>query len=236
MEFSERKSLGVGHLPESKVIGRLKEELESNLPEGYHIEEAEDSQTPSKDEESELQAPVPALEVEEAWKIEDDETYFISDPNGNEVGEIGFSTQEANGVEKVNKYRFRAHDVINSSEPDQAYGRFERFAEESLESIIQSGKPERPLDEEELDRLVMLNYKGEDRSLDEAETEQFQKAVHVLEETDQAQIDTEYTDRDLFYAQEEMPSGTVFMITEDHQNLQNFTRNTELYIEDSAES
>lgn len=235
MSTSREHRLGIQHLPKSGVIGKVEEELESDLPEDYQVEEVNGYVHPPEDVGLEPD-PITGTDPAGLLRREEDTTYFVTDPTGHEVAEIGFNTAEANGVEKVTNYRFRAgKEDINSSEPDQAYGRLKRFGDESLENIVQSGTPERPLDEEELDKLVTLNYKGEDRSLDEAETEQFQKAVQVLEETDRAYIDTDYTDSDVFYSQEEMRNGKVFMMTDDYQNLLNFMRTTELYVEDSVE-
>lgn len=238
MSTSQDHGLGLQHLPESKVINKVREELEDELPEGYQIEEVNGYVYPPEEREgSGLKDPVTGRDIIELRRREEDTTYFVTDPTGHEVAEIGFSTAEANDVEKVTNYRFRAgKEDINSPEPDQAYSRLKRFGNESLESIIQSVTPERPLDEEEIDKMVMLNYEGETKSLDEAETEQFQKAVNVLEETDRAHIDTDHTDSDVFYDQEEMRDGYVFMVTDDYQNLLNFMRNTELYVEDSTET
>ena len=229
MSTSRETSPGLQHLPSAEVINRVSEKLEEHLPEDYDIEEVNGYVHPPKEADSEPGE-------FDLLRREEDTTYFVTDPTGHEVAEIGFSTAETYGVEKITNYRFRAgKEDINSSEPDQAYARMEKFGDEILEDTIDEGVPDRPYDQEKVDKLAILNFEGEEKPLDRAETEQFQKAIEVLEESGRAHVDPEWSDRDIFYGQEEMDRGSVHVVTDNYDELLNFMRDTELYVEASED-
>ena len=219
---SRSRSLGLPHLPDASVIDKVEEDLEVNLPEGYKIE--------ATDEHIHAEG----YDLYDIIERDEDITYFVTDPNGHEVADIGFLTLEVDGKKKVASYRTRT-ESDDSHSKDQAYGRLKRFVEDILHDTVQSGVPERQIDEDEIDKLVVLNYEGERQELEEAEMEQFQKAVQVLEETDRAYIDPEWSDRDIFYNADTSDHGSINVVTDDYQDLLNFMRNTELYVEASGE-